>query len=133
MGTYVTDSDFAEITVQLPREAEATSHAAHGGTDKMVQVTIGRCRQFQSAEADIVQCFVIQEEALVGVLNKLMETQNGIVGLHNGVRHFRARNDTESLHDAVGILFADLGDEESSHARTGATTKGVAQLEALET
>merc|ERR1711865_793403 len=126
-------SDFAEITIQLPREAEAASHATHGSTDKMVQVTVGGCRQLQSAKADIIQCFVIQKETLVGILHPMMEREHGIVGLHNGIRHFRAWNDTEGLHDAVWVLLTHLGDEESSHACTCATSKRVTQLEALQT
>ena len=35
-------------------------------------------------------------------------------------------------HHAVGVLLADLGDEESAHAGTGTTTERVANLEALE-
>ena len=39
----------------------------------------------------------------------------------------------EGVHDPVGILLTDLGDEEGSHAGAGATTQGVGQLEALKT
>ena len=38
----------------------------------------------------------------------------------------------ESGHNAIGVLFTDLGDQKSSHTGTGATTKRVAELETLE-
>ena len=38
----------------------------------------------------------------------------------------------EGHHDAVGVLLADLGDEERAHARAGAAAKRVRHLEALE-
>lgn len=47
--------------------------------------------------------------------------------------YLRGRNDGESVHDPVGVFLADLGDEESAHARASATAEGVCQLEALET
>ena len=38
----------------MPRKAEATRHTTHGSADEMVQITIGGCRQLQSAETNIV-------------------------------------------------------------------------------
>ena len=38
----------------------------------------------------------------------------------------------EGVHDPVGVLLTDLGDEQGAHAGAGATTKGVGELEALE-
>ena len=39
----------------------------------MVEVTISGCCQFQGTEADVVQCFIINAVALVGVFNELMD------------------------------------------------------------
>jgi hypothetical protein len=41
------------------------------------------------------------------------------------------RHDGEGVHDAVGVLLADLADEESSHTGAGTTAQRVGQLEAL--
>lgn len=46
--------------------------------------------------------------------------------------YLRRRNDGESVHDPVGKLLADLGDEERAHARACAAAQGVCQLEALQ-
>ena len=62
-----------------------------------------------------------------------MDGQGCIVGLDDGVRHLGGRDDGVGVHDPVGVLLADLGDEEGSHARASATTKRVSELEALET
>ena len=51
-----------------------------------------------------------------------------VTGNHLGGWHNR-----EGVHDSVRVLLTDLGDEEGSHSRSGTTTKGVCQLEPLET
>ena len=49
----------------------------------MVQVSVGWGGEFQGTEADIVKCFVIDTESLVGVFDQLMNRQSGIVRLNN--------------------------------------------------
>mmetsp|Transcript_21030 Transcript_21030/g.54647 ORF Transcript_21030/g.54647 Transcript_21030/m.54647 type:complete len:213 (+) Transcript_21030:541-1179(+) len=124
--------DLAQVAVQLTWEAEAGGDTAHGRRDEVVEVAIGRRRQLQGPEADVVQCFVIQEEALVGVLHELVERQNRVVGLDDGIAHLGRGDDGESLHDAVGVLLAHLRDEQSAHAGAGAAAERVAKLESLQ-
>ena len=68
--------NLAQVAVQLSWETQAASHAAHSCRHQMVQVTICWRGQLQSAEADVVQCFVVQQERLIRVLHQLMETQD---------------------------------------------------------
>merc|ERR1712137_141249 len=98
----------------------------------MVEITIGRGGQLQSTEADVVQCLVVKQEALIGVLHKLVEAEDRIVWLDHRVRHLGARNHTEGLHDSVRVLLAHLADEECTHARSGPASKRMAHLESLE-
>merc|ERR1719424_113414 len=98
----------------------------------MVQVTIRRRGQLQSAEANIVKSFVVQKETLICVLDELMEREHSVVWLHNCVGHFGRRDNRECLHNSVRILLTNLGNEQSAHACAGTTTEGVAKLEALE-
>ena len=67
------DGQLSEISIQLAREAEAGGDPGHGGRDEMVQVTIGRSGQFQGAEADVVECLIVNTVRLICVLNKLMD------------------------------------------------------------
>ena len=41
-------------------------------------------------------------------------------------------HDREGEHHAIGVLLADLGDEERAHAGASTTTERVADLESLE-
>ena len=65
-------------------------------------------------------------------LHQLMEGQHGVVGLHHGVGHLRRRDDGEGRHDAVGVLLADFGDQQSAHPGAGTPAQGVAELEPLQ-
>jgi len=79
------DSQFPEISVQLARESETGGDTRHGGTDQMVEISISGGGQFEGPEADVVESFVVDGECLVGVLDKLMDGEGGVVGFNNGV------------------------------------------------
>lgn len=74
---------------------------------------------------------VVNAEGLVGVLDKLVDRQGGVVRLNNGVGDLGRRHDREGSHHAVGELLADLGDQERTHTSSSSATKGVGDLETL--
>mmetsp|Transcript_3264 Transcript_3264/g.5371 ORF Transcript_3264/g.5371 Transcript_3264/m.5371 type:complete len:455 (+) Transcript_3264:329-1693(+) len=125
------DGKLTEISVELTGEAEAAGDAGHDGGDKMVKVTEGGGGELKGAEADIVESLVIEDHALIGVLNELMNGEGGVVGLNDGIRHLGGGDDGEGEHHAVRVLLTDLGNKEGSHTGTGTTTERVADLEAL--
>mmetsp|Transcript_99868 Transcript_99868/g.291347 ORF Transcript_99868/g.291347 Transcript_99868/m.291347 type:complete len:298 (+) Transcript_99868:349-1242(+) len=100
--------DLAEVAVQLARKAKARRDATHSGAHQVVQVPVCWRRELQRAETDVVQCLVIEQEALIGVLDKLVKREHGIVGFHDCVRDLWGWDHRERLHDAVWILFANL-------------------------
>src|SRR6185312_6004668 len=127
------DSQLAEVRVELTREAQAAGDARHGRRHQVVQVTVGGGGQLQGAEANVVpeqinnkiekldvqlskhsQGLVVNDEHFVGVLNKLVNRQGGVVGLNDGVRHLGGREDGEGAHHSVGVLLADLADQQSA-------------------
>ena len=61
-----------------------------------------------------------------------MNGQRRVVRFHHGVRHLGGRDDRVRRHDAVGVLLADLGDEQGAHPGAGAAAHGVRHLEPLE-
>jgi hypothetical protein len=124
--------ELTKVRVELAGETERAGHSGHDGGHKVVEVAEGGGGQLECAEADIVQGLVVNAEALVGVLDELVNGEGGVVGLHNGVRHLGRGHDGEGQHDAVGVLLADLGDEEGAHTGTGAAAERVRELEALE-
>mmetsp|Transcript_28777 Transcript_28777/g.65208 ORF Transcript_28777/g.65208 Transcript_28777/m.65208 type:complete len:282 (+) Transcript_28777:230-1075(+) len=125
-------SKLSQIRVELARETERTSNSRHHSRNQMVQVSKCRRRQLQSSEANIVQGLIVDAEALVGVLNKLMDREGSVVGLDDSIRHLRRRHDGEGEHDTIRVLFTDLGNEKRAHASTSSTSEGVRNLETLE-
>ena len=88
-----------------------------------------RVGELEGAEADVVERLVVEDHALVRVLHQLVHGQRRVVGLHHGVRHLGRREHGEGEHHAIGVLLADLGDEQGAHAGTRASAQGVAYLE----
>merc|ERR1719410_3333400 len=74
---------------------------------------------------------VVDAEGLVCVLDKLVDGESGVVGLHNGVRDLGAGHHGVGVHDPVRVLLPDLRDQKSSHAGASAAAKGVGELKAL--
>ena len=108
-GNHV-DSQLAKISVQLSGESEAGGDSRHRHRNcrvklsfkrepnfvlnrhkkiltKMVEVSVGGVGELEGTEADVVESFVVDAEGLVGVLDKLVDGERGVVGLHNGVRN----------------------------------------------
>ena len=81
------DSQLSEIRVELTGESEAAGDSGHGGGDEMVEISVGGGGELEGSEADIVKGFVVNDHALVGVLDQLMDGEGGVVGLNDGVRH----------------------------------------------
>jgi len=123
--------NLAEIAIQLTGETEAARSSGDGGGNQMVQITVGGGSELERAKANVVQSFVVHHEGLIGVLDQLMKGQDCVVRFHNRVGHLGGGDDGVSGHNAVGIFFTDLGDQESSHTGSGTATKRMAQLEAL--
>ena len=124
--------ELAEVGVELAGEAQAAGDARHDGRDEVVEVAERGRGELEGAEADVVQGLVVKHHALVGVLDQLVHGQRGVVGLHHRVGHLGRRHHREGAHDAVGVLLADLGDEQRAHAGARAAAERVADLEALE-
>lgn len=126
------DGQFSQVRVKLTGESKAASNSGHGGGDQMVKITISGGGELEGSEADVVKGFVVNDHALIGVLDQLMDGEGGVVGLDDGVRDLGGWHNGEGLHDSVGVLFSDLGDKEGSHSGSSSTSEGVGDLETLE-
>ena len=82
----------------------------------MVEVAVCRCGQLQCAEADIIQGLVIKSEALVGILDKLVDGKGSVIRLNYGVGHLGGRDHGECTHDSVGVLLTNLRDQKCAHS-----------------
>ena len=131
-GDHV-DSKLTKICIQLTGESKACCNTTHRSRHKMVKVPICGSGKLKSTEADVVKCFVIDAIGLISVLYKLVNREGGVVWFYDCIRHFRRWHYAESVHDSVGVLLTDFGDEQCTHPGASAATKGVCELEALKT
>ena len=86
------DGQLPEVRVELTGEPEAAGDSGHGSGDQVVEISVGGSGELEGSEADVVECLVVDDHALVGVLDQLMHGQSGVVGLHNGVGHLGRRH-----------------------------------------
>merc|ERR1719389_1661798 len=75
---------------------------------------------------------VVEPYNCVLSVHQLVENSDESLLLDNGVGHLRRGEDRVRAHHAVGVLLADLGDEEGAHVGASATTQRVGHCKALE-
>ena len=126
------NGELSQVRVELARETQAGGDARHDTRNKLVEIGVGRLLELEGMLANVVESLVVDTEGLVGVLNQLMNGKSGIVGFDNGIRNLGGGDNRESSHHSIGVLFTDLGNQESTHTGTGTTTKRVGDLETLE-
>jgi len=80
------NSELSEIRVELTWESKAAGNTGESSRNEMVKITIGWGGELEGSEADIVKSFVINAHNLIGVLNKLMDREGGVVWLNNCIR-----------------------------------------------
>ena len=129
---YHVDSQLPQVGIQLTREPQASGNTRHGQRNQMVQITISGIGQFQGSEADIIQSLIVNAVCLIGIFYQLVNRQSCIVRFNHGIRHLGRWYNRVGVHDPVWVLLTDLGDEQSTHSRSSATTQRVGQLESLQ-
>ncbi len=88
--------------------------------------------ELQGVEADVVQGFIVDAKGRIGVFDQVIHGQGSVVRLDNGVRDLGRGNNRVGARDPVVILFADLREDEGSHAGASASSERVCHLKALE-
>lgn len=67
-GNHV-DCELAKVGIELARESKAGGDTAHGSRYEVVEIAIGRGGKLKCAEADVVQCLVVNAVCLIRVLD----------------------------------------------------------------
>lgn len=106
-GDHV-DGEFAEVGVELAGETQAGGDTRDDEGDEVVEVGVSWGGDFQGAEADVVEGFVVDAEGEVGVFDELVHGEGGVVGLDDGVGYLGRGHYREGAQHAVGEFFADL-------------------------
>lgn len=75
-----------------------------------------RSGELESAEANVVEGFIVEHHALVSILDQLVNGERGVVRLDDRVGDLRGGEDGEGEHHAVRVLLPYLRDEQRAHA-----------------
>ena len=87
--------ELGQIHVEGAVEAKRSGDGGHDLAQQSVEVGVGGTTNVQIASAQVVDGFVVHHEGAVGVLQRGMGGQDGVVGLHHRGRNLRRGVDGE--------------------------------------
>lgn len=125
--------ELVQVDVEGSIESERSSDGRHNLSDKTVKVVIARTLDTEVAAADIVDSFVVDHEAAVGVLQGGVCSKNGVVWLNDGSGVLGSWVDAELELGLLAIVDRETLHQKSTESGTGTTTEGVENEEALKT
>jgi len=124
--------ELSEIHVESTIEPQGSRDRGDNLADQPVQVGVGWPLNVQVAAADVVDCFVVNHEGTVRVLQGGVSGQDGVVGLDHGSGDLGGRVDGKLQFGFLAVVHREPLHEKGSKARAGAATEGVEKEEALE-
>jgi len=124
--------ELVQIDVKRTVEAQRRGDGAHDLSNQAVEVLVARARNVKAAAADVVDSLVVHEESAVGVLNRAVGRQDGVVRLNDGGGHTGSRVNGKLQLALLAILGGEALEEERAETRAGTTTEGVEDQEALQ-
>lgn len=122
-----------ETTIDLSVLDECRCAKIHTLCDETVQVLIVWSLDTQIAAADVVDCFVVDHERAVAVLESGVSGQDRVVRLDNGCGILWSWVDAELQLALLAVVDGQTFHEQSSEARASSTTKAVENQETLQT
>ena len=102
-------------------------------SNKSVQVGVGWSLDIEVSSADIVNGLVIKDNGNIGVLQKGVSGEHGVVWLNNGSGDLWGWVDGETELGFLTIINGKSLEEKGSKSGTGSSTDGVEDEETLET
>ena len=101
-------------------------------SDQTVQILVIGTFETEVPLADVIDCFIVNHERTIGVLERGMRGQDGVVRLHNRGGGLRRRVDAELQLDLLAVVDGQTLHEQSTETRPSSTTEGVEDEEALQ-
>ena len=136
MDTGVRDEvglELSHINVKGTIESEGGSEGGDNLRDESVEVGVGGSLNIEVSSADIVDGLVVEHDGDIGVLEKGVSGQDGVVWLNNGGGDLRGWVDGETELGLLSVIDGKSLEEEGTKTGTGTTTDGVEDKESLET
>ena len=123
--------ELRQIDVEGTVEAKGGGDGADALGDDTVEVGVRRPFDVEVSTADVVDRLVVDHEADVGVLQRAVGRQDGVVRLDDGGRDLRRRVDGAGELRLLAVVDAEAFHQQRRQAGAGAATEAVEDEEAL--
>ena len=135
MNTWVWDQvglELVQIDVKSTIKTQAGGNRADNLSDEAIKMLVVWSGDIKIATADVIYCFVVNQECTVGVLDSAVGGKNGIVGFNNGSRDQRRWIDGELKLALLAIVGSEALEKQSTEPRSSTTAERVEDQETLE-
>jgi len=136
MDTGVGDKvglELVDINIQSSIETKRGSERTDDLGNEPVKVGVGRTLNTEVATADIVKGFVVKTESTIGVFQKGVGTEDGVVGFYNSGRHLGRRRNGKGKLGLASVVHREPFEEKRSKTGSGSSTSGMEDEESLKT
>jgi len=125
--------ELSDINVQSTIESEGGSEGGDNLSDESVQVGVGWSLDIEVSSADIVNGLIVEHDGDIGVLEKGVGGEDGVVWLNNGGGDLWGWVDGETELGFLTVVDGKSLEEERSETGSGTTTDSLEDEETLET
>ena len=125
--------ELSDIDVKGTVESQRGSQRGDNLSNESVQVGVGWSLNVQVSSADIIDSLVIKDDGDIGMLEKRVSGEDGVVWLNNGGGDLWGWVDGETKLGLLTVIDGKSLEEERSKTGSGTTTDGVENEETLET
>ena len=120
--------ELGQVHVEGTIEAQGSGDGGHDLADQAVEVGVGGSLDVQVAAADVVDCFVVDHEGTVGVLQGSVGGQDGVVRFNHCCRHLKRRLSIELVQAAGCWFFVWLLDSKRGSIAGHIDTNGIQNI-----
>ena len=120
--------ELGDVNVQGTVETQGSGQGRNDLGDKSVQICVGRALDIEIPSANVIKRLVVDLIGDIGVLQKRMHTQDGVVGFDHGGGHLRAAPDGERDLGFLAVIDGQSFHQQRAKTTSGTTTDGVINL-----
>jgi len=125
--------ELSDIDVKGTIESEGCGKGGDNLGNESVQIGVGWSLDVEVSSADVIDGFVIKDDGNIGMLEKRVSGQNGVVWLDNGGGDLWGWVDGETKLGFLTVIDGKSFEKKGSESGTGSSTDGVEDEESLET
>jgi hypothetical protein len=128
---YQVGLEFVHVDVKGTLKSQGAGKAGDDLSDDSVEVAVRRTGNVEVPLANIVDGFVIEHESNICMFQQRVGGQDRVVGFYDGSRDLRGRINAKVELRLLGVVLAQMFEEQRSEARTSTATYAVEDQKSL--